>query len=360
MAKRGTVASRGTVELVASVRRAIEIDQYANGQFLPPVRELSEEYGISPETVRRGLKVLESEGLVVAEPRQGFRVTAMADDVLVRCPVAYVTGYSSDLGDAQPANWAVSRALSEAAARRGWTTLGVHLGGRDLKTVARQLNAAQAWGAVLDTLDTDLLQVVRRAGLPVVMVNSWIEEAEVDVVLQDNYRGGFLAAKHLAQSGAERIAWMGPVAQFCHSRERFAGAVAGLAACGREFAVVADTVGEAAARDVRALLSNSGRPDGALVFWKSVSSEVVNACGELGLRLGRDLKVVGWSVEEFYASEHRAVFAGGAIPPAVVWKAPSMAEAALDRLEQIRKAGRGEPLRVNVPTRLRIDEQEGR
>jgi LacI family transcriptional regulator len=346
-------ASRGSAGLVESIRGAIETGVYSPGQFVPSARELSGTYGISPETVRRGLKLLEREGLLAAEPRQGFRVVSPRERDATEVPVAYVTTHHFDLRNAQPANWAISSTLQEAAGSRGWTTLGAHASG-DLGRIADQLAAAKAWGVVLDTLDEALVEAVHATGLPTVMVNSWVEDQDVDVVIQDNYRGGFLAAKHLAESGAKRVGWVGPVETMCHSRERHAGAVAGLGSLGLKIdeAHVVRASGESLGEDLVALLSTDDRPDALLVFWKGMAREVRAAAEVLELQIGTDLMLVGWCVEELYESEHAAVFAGCEVPPAVVWRASDMADAALERLEVLRKGGG--PRRTCVPVRLRI------
>lgn len=349
------IASRGTADLVDQVRSEIVSGTYSRGRLLPGIRALSSQYGVSPETARRGLKVLEAEGLLVSQPRQGFRVVSQDVVVPSHCPVAYVTGYLPDMSDAQSVNWVLSQALQGEAGRRGWTTLGVHVGQQGSGAVHDQLKAARSWGAVVDTLDAGLLEASEKAGLPVVMVNSWFEDAAVDVVLQDNYRGGFLAADHLVEAGVQRIGWVGAAGQFCHSRERYAGAVGALAARGRSIAQKdrSDMVGEALNEGVRKLLSRKDRPDGLLAFDKVGVLAVKTIAADLGLRIGKDLQVVGWCVEELYESEYRTTFAGGPTPPAVVWKASSMSEWALNLLVQRREGKGGESVRISVPTRLR-------
>ncbi|MHC4917507.1 MAG: substrate-binding domain-containing protein, partial [Planctomycetota bacterium] len=272
-------------------------------------------------------------------------------------PVAYVTKFSPDLSNAQAANLAISSCLQKAAGSRGWSTLGAHIGGRDVDEVVGKVRSAKAWGVVLDSLETGLIKRVSGLGLPVVMVNSWVEECDLDVVLQDNYRGGFQAVEHLLERGCERIGWLGPVGQFNHARERHAGAAAALWAAGRKFepGMVANTErrdNEAAAAE---LLRGDARPDGVLVFWKAMAIALKAAADRLDLVIGRDVQAVGWTTEEFYDLEHRAIFAGGEVPAAVTWKASSMAEAALDRLDEIRRKGRDETRRVLIPTRLRTN-----
>ena len=328
--------SRGTANLVEQIREAILSGRYPFGQFLRPTRELSAEYGVSPETVRRGLKHLEEDGLLVSEPRHGFRVSAAEQSPMARYPVAYVTDYSLDLSDAQPVNWAFGQAFQKAIAARNGTTLEAHFGDRSKRDILDQLTSAHAWGVVIDTLDPTLFKTISGFGLPVVVVNSWIEDVFTDVVIQDNYRGGFLAATHLVESGAKTLAWIGPVHEYCHSRERYAGAIAGLVTSGKirahpELRMI-DPASEL--ESVKALLRESDGSCGILAFWKHGAVVVRQAAEDLGLTIGQDLRIVGWSVEECFDSEHRAVFSGGPIPPAITWSVQAMVEAVLDRLAE--------------------------
>lgn len=348
---------RGSGALVTQLRSSLEAGAYTSGQFLPTVRELGSRYGVSPEAVRRALKSLEGEGLVLAEPRQGFRVTTEPSKASDHCPVAYVTEFASDLSNSQPVNWALNRALGGASAKRGWSSLGIHTGGEASGNVLEKLSAARAWGVILDTRDNALYEVVRRTDLPVVMVNSWVEEGAIDVVIQDNYRGGFLAARHLIDLGAKKIAWVGAVEQFCHSRERMAGASAGLAASGRSFApdVVVNAFAAESGPALRKLLTRSNPPDGLLAFGEGIHRKITAVTKELGLVIGKDVKVVGWSVEEAYETGFKATYSGHRIPPAVVWSASSMADVALDRLNQRRGNPEAVRLRTCIPTRIRIE-----
>jgi len=183
-----------------------------------------------------------------------------------------------------------------------------------------------------------------------------VEHAAVNVVLQDNYRGGFLAARWLAEAGAERVAWLGPIGEFGHTRERFAGVVAGLASLGRKLPhdLAVETHPQTVQEAARALLDRRERPDGVAVFTKAAAQAVRDAAAAASLEIGTDLFLVGWTVEDCFESEHRAVFAGGPVPPAVVWRAKDMAEAAMDMLtanQADQSAGR----RVLVPTRLKLE-----
>ncbi len=351
--------TRSTSALLGRIRAGISDGQYRAGSYLPSVRQLARRHEVSPETVRRGLTMLSKEGLVEVRPRRGFLVRGPREEPLHE-PVAYITQYSQDLSDAQPVNWAIDRALTAAAGAQGRGMLGLHVAGMQDTRLREQLAAARAGGIVLDTLDLALAESVGGLGLPVVMVNSWLESLRFNVVLQDNYMGGYLAARHLVECGAQRIAWVNPVGAYCHSRERFAGAVAGLASYGRGFEprdildTGGDTLCDSQAARLLAQMRGKGRPDALLVFWRDIAREVRNVLNSAGLRIGRDLQLVGWCVDELYSREHRSLYEGVPTPPAITWKARSMALAALKRLNDLHADVSSDPCRVLVPAVLRL------
>jgi DNA-binding LacI/PurR family transcriptional regulator len=340
---------------VGRIREEIASSHYREGGYLPSTRDLAGRFGVSAETVRRGLKQLEREGVLESKPRSGFKVAEGGESHLSR-PVAFVTDYTKDMSDAQPATWALSIAFQSATAVRDWSLLGAHSGGRDSASVVEQILGGNAWGVILDTIREELRAAVLRTGLPVVMVNSWWEGDSVDVALQDNYRGGFLAAEHLVKWGAERIAWFGATGGWCHSRERFGGAVAGLLSHGSSFAdehVIAPE-NQTAVESARGLLGGKNRPDGILAFGLSGIAAIHEASGELGLKIGRDFEAVGWIVEDCYDLHYRPIFEGGYVPPAIVWRAREMAERAVCLLAERGEGAGRRAVRACVATELKV------
>jgi DNA-binding LacI/PurR family transcriptional regulator len=348
---------RSSAKITGLIRSSLLAGKYAFGKYLPPTRELAARYGVSPETIRRALKILEQEQLLESVPRHGFRVAGGTSASVETRPVAYLTDFANDLSNAQPVNWAVSQALQTAAGARGWTVLGAHAAGRDTDLLSEKLMAARVWGIVLDSVDKRVLEQVSNTGFPVVMTNSWFEKVNVDAVVQDNYLGGFQAASSLVEDGTERLAWVGPVGQYSASRERFAGVIAGLAASGRSLdsEMLIDTSVSGSGQRLRKLFSRNkkNRPDGVCAFWKGAAEELKKTADDLGLAIGTDLRVMGWAVEEFWENEHASTYQGTELPPAVVWSATDMVEAALDRLDARRRSLASKSVRINVPTIIR-------
>ena len=89
--------------------------------------------------------------------------------------------------------------------------------------------------------------------------------------------------------------------------------------------------------------------ENAIVGYKS-TRKIEN----LDLEIGKDFDIVGWCVDEAYESSFLPPFIGGIVPPAVTWRAETMAETAFNRLAERRKDPGLEPLIVKVPTRLRF------
>lgn len=350
------MVSRSCAELVGSLGDEIREGVYAAGQFVPSARKLGVQYGVSPETARRGLKALQAKGVLVAEPSRGFRVATQRTGDAATQPVAFATDYLADMSDADPTSWALNNEVQKAAAMKGWSALGAHAGSGNREQVLGQLISVGAWGVILDSLDPEYYRSVCKAGLPVVMINSALLGERVDTVVQDNYEGAYQGARHLVACGARKIGWFGPVRKSGHTRERHAGASAGLAAEGRTIAVEFSRPRNLPDEDLRLaareFLAGPDRPDGILAFDLDALRALVAVARELDLVPEKDFRLVGWLVEESLASDYVPLFRGGPVSPAVSWRASSMAEWALTLLAARRDGQRGEPVRINIPTRL--------
>jgi LacI family transcriptional regulator len=354
-------AGRTSSGLLAEIRSRIKAGKFAPGDYLPTVRELEKSHAISRKTVNGVLKNLEAEGLVAAEPRRGYRVLARAADPDQGCPLAYVADLRESPEQWRPLHQELLSALQGAAARRGWTLMGVGSQGRDRSAVMRQLGAARACGLIVDAVDAELINAIRGAGLPAVAVDAWELDLPIDSVVQDSHQGGVLAAAHLAARGRERIAWFGPTAWSAHSRARLGGMLAGLLQAGRKIepGLIVDAPRDDSARQARELLSRPDRPTGIVSLYLETATQLVRTARELGLRLEKDFDLVGWCTEEQYGRDWLPLFGGEAPAPCVVWSPRLMAELAVDRLEARRRNPRLAPVRISVPVELRLGERQG-
>ncbi|MHC4914186.1 MAG: substrate-binding domain-containing protein [Planctomycetota bacterium] len=350
-----SLTGRAATGLAAALRGGILAGELAEGEFLPSVRALSEEHGLAPQTVHRAQKSLAREKLIIAEPRQGYRVLPRRESESA-APIACVVDFAE--GDGA---WGrtLAAVFEHAAALRGLPLLAVPFHREGPEEIRRQLAAGRARGVLLNTSDPEVLKVVRLSGVPAVMFDSWRPGSGVDSVVQDAFEGAMQAAEHLVGKGHTRVGWLGYETAGGDSQvvERYAGAVGGLAHAGIELAselrVEVPMDNESLARKgALDLLSRSPRPTAVMALWHPVMKGLLAAAAELGLRLGHDLDVVGWSAEEGWA-DYRSLF--GALSPAtaITWRVPEMVEVALGRLDERIARPSMLPLQIKIPTRLK-------
>ncbi len=346
------------VDFRSRMAEAITRGDYAAGEYLPTVRELSRRHRLACSTVHRALQSLAAEGLLAAESRQGYRVRPGAADPMRGCPVAYIFSAAEDPQPVGVYHRALLGAFQSAAAERGWTLLSTVADpeAEGAGAVLERLRAARTGGLVLDMHQLGLIDALLGSGLPAVLVNSWREDVAMDTVMQDGQQGGLQAAACLAGRGHRKVAWFGPMADTGHSLDRFGGALLGLRRAGlpapEEHVITDDD--EETFELARRLLSGSGRPSGIIALWQRSALALARAAADLKLTVGRDFEMVGWCREEEYEESYAPRFRPGEVPPTVIWSARAMAEAALDRISLRRADPERSALRIKIPTRLRM------
>jgi len=317
------------------------------------VRAIADGQEVDRETARRALKALEAEGLIVAEPRQGYRVLPAANDPAKGCPLAFVAGGAEEIRSSGSMG-GLLQALNVAAEARGWPLLAVGTGRRAVGEILAQVRAARSFGIALDVEHPALVRAVRESGIPAVMVNAFDPESGLDSVMQDGFLGGMLAVRHLIERGCRRIAWFGNDKKGEHRADRYGGAAAAMDEAGREFAVRVAVGKQDEDQRARELLSGSDRPDGVIALWASRSQAVGRAARSVGLGLGKDVQLVGWCAEELYGRDYLEDF-GEAVPAVVSFSIRTMAATAVARLSARRDNPKLPALRVKVPVRIRLE-----
>jgi DNA-binding LacI/PurR family transcriptional regulator len=343
-------------ELAEELRKKITAGGVRAGAFLPSVRELMREHGSASLTVQKALKILEAEGLVLAEPRQGYRVLARANEPSRDCPVAFLLTSWQDPGLGEGFYRTLTAELHDCALKRGWKFLGMMAGKGESGEIFGRVEAERSWGLVLDTPVPGLIRRAREAGLPVVVVDGWVRGAEYDAVVQDDFAGGQRAGEYLAERGHKRIGWIGPAEPSEHERGRRGGALVALAEAGLQIgrSIETEINSPEAHEAARKLLAGRKRPTGVLALWRPAADVLKEAARDAGLVVGQDVDIVTWTTEEAYRAELARMPEGGVPLPTVVWSLQSMAEAALSRLAERRGNPDLPAMRVNVPTHLEV------
>src|SRR5271156_754624 len=76
-------------DITRILRERLESRQYVTGDFLPPERQLSKEFGVTRPTLRRALEPLVKEGLLVQQAGLGTRVPAPTPTAVKIAPPAW-------------------------------------------------------------------------------------------------------------------------------------------------------------------------------------------------------------------------------------------------------------------------------
>ncbi len=347
------VSGRSSAGVAAAVRTSILQSKFPFGDFLPSVRQLAREHDVDMKTALRAMKVLETEGLVRAVRGQGFRVLARACAPTQGAPVAYIGVGTPDGQFGSGASIQLAHALQQAASRRGWCMMSVSDDVPRPQMIAT-MRSHKVLGAVVNSFDGDLVAGLVKEGLPLVMVDSTIANAEVDAVMQDGHMGGRLAAEFVLGRGRKRVAWLGNVEGGAHLSDRLGGAMARLQEAGLapKPGFIDAVALERAEAVLRGWLSGKDRPDAVVAPWTNYMLAAARTCKSLGLKVGSDVDVVGWSNQELLEQDLSGSLSSEMVSATITWSARAMAETALARLIQRRESPDLPPVLIKVPTRL--------
>jgi LacI family transcriptional regulator len=345
--------------IAASLKNRIVAGELKVGQYVPGVRELGREHGVSPETARRAMKIMEAEHWVRCYPGHGFKITAMGNDPAAAAPVAFILSGREEADGWSPFGQHLLAAMYRAAESRGWSLLGIGAGGRRRGDVVAEIASARVAGLLLDTADEKLAAELTRLGVPTVLVEELCPG--LDSVTQDNFGGGLRAAEYLAGRGHRRLGWFGHLSSTVPSRERWAGAHAALRDADAEIVVQGRLGRDSGESDedravLRRALRGRRKITGILTPWWTGAVTAAKLAREEGLEPGRDLEFVAWCPRE-QLGEFRAAWPAGDLPATAVWSINDLGDAALGRLAERRERPTAPPVRVSMGVELVPAEQ---
>jgi DNA-binding LacI/PurR family transcriptional regulator len=201
-----------------------------------------------------------------------------------------------------------------------------------------------------------LAPALGRLGLPTVSLDLSCTAPGIDVVLRDEAHGAALAAEYLIERGHRAIGWYGPLTSSYNGRRRFAGAAEVLLKEGMP-SITRDWQDTEPAIDVRLAREHLDRPDrprAVLALWQTAATALARAAQDLGLNLGEDLDIVGWSLEEHfdegYAAECPQLRRNCAT---ITWSMADVGRTILSRIDERRRNPDLPDARIMLPMRLR-------
>lgn len=197
------------VQLFERLKREILRGAYQRGQRLPGENEMAQEYGMSRQTVRQALSLLESKGLITKKRGSGSYITGLSSDlsrnvvaVLVSSDTDYI--YPGILED-------ISHSLSESgfSCKAYVTENRVDNERRILSALLKEPVKgiiAEGCKSALPNPNLDLYRRLMRRGTAVVFLHNYYPDLPNCLyVKDDNLHGSSLLIQHLASQGHTSI-----------------------------------------------------------------------------------------------------------------------------------------------------------
>jgi len=167
-------------------------------------------------------------------------------------------------------------------------------------TYVRVLSEKQIDGLIVlsSGSDLELLDTLRSASMPQVVVDREIDDLAADLVEVNHEAGGYLATRHLLELGHSRIACIAGPQALSPSRQRVEGYQRALNEAGigvdNRLLRTGDFTSEGGHRAMHALLALPERPSAVFASNDLMAIGAICAAAQGGLVIPRDLSVVGF------------------------------------------------------------------
>lgn len=139
--------------------------------------------------------------------------------------------------------------------------------------------------------------ILAETGLPLLLLDSYLDGIKADSITTDGFSAGAMIARHLADSGHQRIAFLGFENENSNAQDRRSGFLSGMKELG-----LATAKSEIRARisiedrfsDLLKVLDSKRPPTALFVENDALASEMLVVLRKQGLQIPKDLSVVGF------------------------------------------------------------------
>jgi len=285
-------------EQVAERLREFIKEQKLWGRCLPAERDLACRFGVSQGTLRRGLAVLASDGVILGRHGQGTRV--LPENVANRRHGGRRVMIVSQWGQvASGYAGSIMTALGIGASEAGWRVSFIDLTkekSRDALT--GKLKAERPDGMLLVSVPDQSFvgELLRVHNVPIVLVDHSFPGLPVTGVRDDSRDGARQVAEHLLELGHRRIAFLDRKNR-TENPWRYEGYAGALSRAGLVvdpgLVVSCLTSVDEGCRATGELLNRPDPPTAVMAFDDLRALGAWRAAEERGLEVGRDFAVVG-------------------------------------------------------------------
>ncbi|MEP0843008.1 MAG: GntR family transcriptional regulator [Phycisphaerae bacterium] len=287
---------------IKGLRASIRSGRLGPGARVGTEAAFAQQWGLARNTVRRAVDTLIQEGLLERRPGKGLYVRWPSK--ITRAVQVIVPNVAWDH------SLQIARGAQQMAAQAGIQIQIYDAHGRmelDLEVI-RRLPDRRMNGAIIISLHhqrfSEVLFELKAAKFPFVLVDQRLQDLDVPTVEIENYRGGYLAGRKLAEAGHQRVAFLAPMSlKVIHDRlEGFRDAMLDARVL-YDRSLIVDLGGEGltdfltdrvdASMDIILdLLRRADRPTAVFDASGDVAPQVYRAARLAGLRIPDDLSVV--------------------------------------------------------------------
>ena len=196
----------------------------------------------------------------------------------------------------------IARAVEDAGFEAGYSVILCNCDGKLQKELAyaNVLSAKQVDGIIFMATggESEIVDLLREIGIPLVMADRRVDNADVDMVLVDNFRGGYEATKYLLSLGHRRIGCITGSSDATPSAERVEGYKRGLKEAGvpvdESLIVRGDFQYWGGEEAINRLLALEEAPTAVFACNDLMAIGVMSALRKRGLRVPGDVSVIGF------------------------------------------------------------------
>lgn len=333
--------------------------KYAPEEIMPAIRTLAEQYSVSRNTVQLGLQELVAKGYLTLIPRVGYRVKSNISEKAKSGLIAYVA-FDIQISDGKSMFLPLFMdGLRYYGDRMAFSVVNISTNQKNYQTIVNELIQMNVVGVIISSYHKEFVQELMKHKFPLVMVDSFIQDLNVNTIIQDNFMGGYLAAKWVIKNQLEEIIWLGPIYNSLHALERYGGFVAGLTI--KDYVIKPKniinaedekSVNEIYMKKLRKCLENSSRPVVIVSLWSNLTICAYQLVKEMGLKYKKDVFIIGWCIDETVDLKFKSVFSKSDMPPYIGWSCRQIASMTIDHFTNRVNSLKHEAVRKTVPVTL--------
>ena len=292
--------------LANELRRSIKEGVYKTGEKLPSENELTVKYGISRQTVRQAMGILENEGLTLRVRGSGTYVKSRAASRVKSHNVAVITTYISEY--IFPS---ILQGIDEILSENRYSSVVAATRNRvdNERRILEQLADKNIDGIIVEGTKTalpnpniDLYHTLYDMGIPVVFINGFYPELKNPIyVVADDRRGGYDACVYLIKNGYKKIAGIFK-SDDIQGHRRYAGFTEAMREYNMEF--TDDNILWYTTETCSSIISSSalqtiGDCDAVICYNDEIAINVISILREAGRQIPKDTGVISFDNSKY-------------------------------------------------------------